>query len=231
MNKLNFLQKLSPVGATLGLIVVSASMLPASSVSAANFPDQICGTFSPFDAQDVICEDKLFSNFQFNASVPVPPESVYTVSIAENIFFVDFDTRPGGGIGGPFTAQVSYMVEIVDIPETPKNEVEWYSFSAVDLDSEVGGTPPNTLVTKDIFDEFGNLLLALDSPNGNSDFGFLPTMPKKILVEDTVTVADGSVFFSFENSFIQKKAPEPGTILGLLAISGLGLGLKKKKQS
>ncbi|MDJ0510345.1 MAG: PEP-CTERM sorting domain-containing protein [Crocosphaera sp.] len=28
-----------------------------------------------------------------------------------------------------------------------------------------------------------------------------------------------------------KKAPEPGTILGLLAISGLGLGLKRKKQS
>ncbi|MGK7879552.1 MAG: PEP-CTERM sorting domain-containing protein [Crocosphaera sp.] len=30
---------------------------------------------------------------------------------------------------------------------------------------------------------------------------------------------------------IKKATPEPGTILGLLAISGLGLGLKRKKQS
>ncbi|ACB54629.1 hypothetical protein cce_5283 (plasmid) [Crocosphaera subtropica ATCC 51142] len=33
------------------------------------------------------------------------------------------------------------------------------------------------------------------------------------------------------SSITTQKAPEPGTILGLLAISGLGLGLKRKKQS
>ncbi len=37
----------------------------------------------------------------------------------------------------------------------------------------------------------------------------------------------GNLDFSVDH----KKAPEPGTILGLLAISGLGFGLKRKKQS
>ncbi len=36
---------------------------------------------------------------------------------------------------------------------------------------------------------------------------------------------------SSASSTLIKKAPEPGTVLGLLAISGLGFGLKRKKQS
>ncbi|EAZ89112.1 hypothetical protein CY0110_00800 [Crocosphaera chwakensis CCY0110] len=35
---------------------------------------------------------------------------------------------------------------------------------------------------------------------------------------------------SFEQSFSQTKAPEPGTIFGLLAVSGLGVAAKRKKQ-
>lgn len=45
-------------------------------------------------------------------------------------------------------------------------------------------------------------------------------------------IAAGQRNASYDSeTIVVAKAPEPGTILGLLAISGLGLGLKRKKQS
>ncbi|NET75731.1 PEP-CTERM sorting domain-containing protein [Okeania sp. SIO1F9] len=53
-----------------------------------------------------------------------------------------------------------------------------------------------------------------------------------ISVMNTVSIPEGGTFDGFKNTFTQKRVtPEPGTILGLLAVGGLGLGLKRKKQA
>lgn len=235
MSKSRLLPKVFPVGVTLGVLAFGNSMLVSPSAKAQEVCDQpLPGgglttlPLAPQTTVDVICVDKEFTNFAFFADVPIPPNAFYDVSVTSpdpsGTFFVDFDTAPGGGISIPFQAEASYMVEITD-PD--------YLFNLIDLDIEIGlgtnGELPDITVTKEIFDEFGNLLLVLES-EGDFVADSLPTMPDKILVVDTVDVDQGT-FFSFQNSFTQKAVPEPASILGLLAIGSLGLGLKRKKQA
>ena len=79
-------------------------------------------------------------------------------------------------------------------------------------------------------------------PNGLPNTGgaapeFLETLMLSWEANVNLTVSnlqieiDGTGVNNLDFTVDHKKAPEPGTILGLLAVGGLGLGLKHKKQS
>jgi hypothetical protein len=74
--------------------------------------------------------------------------------------------------------------------------------------------------------------LTLTSTDGSADplSGFYPIAPIKTLtVTDTLTNNPGEALFILSNAYKQS-VPEPGTILGLLGVGGLGLVSRFKKQ-
>jgi hypothetical protein len=122
---------------------------------------------------------------------------------------------PNKGIGGTFT----YTIEVT--------KPGWHIIG-VDLDSDVSS---NYGTVTETFLEIPNVLV---STNGSPDpaSGFYPIAPiKKLTVTNTLVNADPGTegLFQFQNSFHQT-VPEPGTILGLLAVGGLGLVSRFKKQ-
>ena len=124
---------------------------------------------------------------------------------------------PNKGPGGSFT----YTIEVN--PLISPNYIV-----GVDLDSDVSS---NYGTVTETFLEIPNVLL---STNGSPDpaSGFYPIAPiKKLTVTNTLVNADpnNEGLFQFQNSFHQN-VPEPGTILGLLAVGGLGLVSRFKKQ-
>ncbi|NCR24618.1 MAG: PEP-CTERM sorting domain-containing protein [Microcystis aeruginosa L111-01] len=122
---------------------------------------------------------------------------------------------PNQGPGGSFT----YTIEVIGSPNY---------IVGVDLDSDVSS---NYGTVTETFLEIPNVLL---STNGSPDpaSGFYPIAPiKKLTVTNTLVNADpnNEGLFQLQNSFHQS-VPEPGTILGLLAVGGLGLVSRFKKQ-
>ncbi|TRU46517.1 MAG: PEP-CTERM sorting domain-containing protein [Microcystis aeruginosa Ma_QC_Ca_00000000_S207] len=102
------------------------------------------------------------------------------------------------------------------------------SIVGVDLDSNVSSNYGSVTET---FAEISNVLV---STNGSQDpaSGFYPIAPKKLLtVTNTLTdpMSPTEGLFQLQNSFHQT-VPEPGTVLGLLAVGGLGLVSRFKKQ-
>ena len=100
-------------------------------------------------------------------------------------------------------------------------------FTGVALDSDVTATYNN--VTKFVAEPN----ITLISTNGSSDplsgFKPIPNHYTKLTVTDTLTANTGEALFSLNNAFTQS-VPEPGTILGLLAVGGLGLVSRFKRQ-
>ena len=97
----------------------------------------------------------------------------------------------------------------------------------VALDSDVTAT--NNKIEK----TFAEIPLVLTSTTGSADplSGFYSIAPiKKLTVTDTITNSSNEVVFQLSNAYIQTKVPEPGTILGLLAVGGLGMVSRFKKQ-
>jgi len=97
--------------------------------------------------------------------------------------------------------------------------------NAVALDSDVTATYNKVEKT------FAEIPLVLTSTNGSADplSGFYPIAPiKKLTVTDTITNNPGEALFSLNNAY--KQTPEPGTILGLLAVGGLGMVSRLKRQ-
>ena len=103
--------------------------------------------------------------------------------------------------------------------------------SGVAIDSDV--TANYGTVTKTIP---GILNPPLVSVNGSEDplVGFHPITPTQLslTVTDTISNPNGPVeeLSTISNNFEIHKVPEPGTILGLLAVGGLGLVSRFKKQ-
>jgi hypothetical protein len=122
---------------------------------------------------------------------------------------------PNKGLGGSFT----YTIEVIGSNK---------SIVGVDLDSDVSS---NYGTVTETFAEIPNVLV---STNGSPDpaSGFYPIAPKTLLtVTNTLVNTDpgNEGLFQFQNSFHQS-VPEPGTILGLLAVGGLGMVSRFKKQ-
>lgn len=193
----------------LGIAAVSSvagSLLVAPSASAACFS----GSATSFSS--VTCGDKIFTYVSGN----ILPRSTDTLEIDQDLagnYDFTYDLLPD--YQGPNGAFIKYNVQITD----PHN-----FFDFIKLDSTTSGAVEQ--VTKLVEWDGGSHLLT--STAGSPDFFTLPDHVKFITVTDTINPNGGSVA-SFQNSFTQK-TPEPGTILGLLAVGGLGMVSRLKRQ-
>jgi ABC-type nitrate/sulfonate/bicarbonate transport system substrate-binding protein len=151
--------------------------------------------------------------------VAEPEDEVMLTQMGDHYYFV-YDamngSSPFNASGGSFT----YTIEVINSPK---------SIVGVDLDSNVSSNYGDVTET---FTEIPGLELV--SVNGLPVplSGFEPIAPKKLLtVTNTLTdpMSPTEGLFQLQNSFHQS-VPEPGTILGLLAVGGLGLVSRFKKQ-
>jgi hypothetical protein len=208
---------------SLAIGVLAGAVLTATSASAASMLtweawttfDPITGTYPNF-LQD---GDKKVTYVSGGIGAEALDDVALTEMGGHYYFTYDSLTQdapdPNQGPGGSFT----YTIEVIGSPNY---------IVGVDLDSDVSS---NYGTVTETFLEIPNVLV---STNGSPDpaSGFYPIAPiKKLTVTNTLVNADpnNEGLFQFQNSFHQT-VPEPGTILGLLAVGGLGLVSRFKKQ-
>ena len=131
-----------------------------------------------------------------------------------------------GEINGPD----AFTYEISILPEFPNHH-----FLGVQLDSDVNVNSPLGYgnVEKRIAEVPGFLLTSTDGdPYPDGAFFPIPGNLRTLTVTDTIIPNPGGSLTSLSNKFTQytQTTPEPGTILGLLAVGGLGLVSRFKKQ-
>jgi hypothetical protein len=202
---------------SLAIGVLAGAVLTATSANAASmlsWADWTGGT--PLETGDKIVKyvgGSIGAEALDDVALTKMGNHYYFVYDAETLAAPD----PNKGPGGSFT----YTIEV--IPSSNKSIV------GVDLDSNVSSNYGT--VTKTFAEIPG---LTLTSTNGSPDpaSGFYPIAPiKKLTVTDTLvnTNPGNEGLFQLQNSFHQS-VPEPGTVLGLLAVGGLGLVSRFKKQ-
>ena len=147
-------------------------------------------------------------------------DKVALLEMGDEYDFV-YDAMDGATSSNSTSGSFAYTIEI--LPTYPN----WY-INGVDLDSNVTATYGTVTET------FAEIPETLISVNGSAvpPSGFIPIAPiKKLTVTNTLAANSGEELLSFQNSFHQSvPVPEPGTILGLLAVGGLGLVSRFKKQ-
>ncbi|MCA2654665.1 PEP-CTERM sorting domain-containing protein [Microcystis sp. M061S2] len=200
---------------SLAIGVLAGAVLTATNASAASMLTWAQWTGgTPLAAGDKIV--KYVSHNNFGAD---PLDDVELMGMGHHYYFI-YDATTGGSpdpniSSGSFT----YTIEVTD----PNKFIV-----GVDLDSNVSS---NYGTVTETFVEVPNVLVSV---NGSADpaVGFYPIAPKKLLTVTNTLNNTGSPtegLFQLQNSFHQS-VPEPGTILGLLAVGGLGLVSRFKKQ-
>jgi len=165
--------------------------------------------------------DKVFSNF--SVVEDVAPGDALSFILISGVWTVQYNPAGMGRDQG----QLHYQVDITD---------PTMYFDDVSFDTDVSGMGGTYTATKEVKTLAGASLATLTSVNGGVDMADLkPFMVQSIKVIDTYgVVSDGgmSLLQSSTNDFTQigTKVPEPGTILGLLAVGGLGMVSRFKKQ-
>jgi len=174
------------------------------------------------DYHSVTLGDKVFSDFSVVADVAAGDNLKFLLN--GGVWTVQY--RPEGM--GRDQGQLHYQVDITD---------PMMYFENVSFDTDVSGMGGTYKATKEIKTLAGDSLLTLESLNGSEDMGSLaPYMVQSIKVIDTYgVISDGgaSLLQSSTNDFTclcGPRVPEPGTILGLLAVGGLGMVSRFKKQ-
>jgi ABC-type nitrate/sulfonate/bicarbonate transport system substrate-binding protein len=152
--------------------------------------------------------------------VAEPDDEVMLTQMGNDHYYFVYDAMKGSTGANTSGGSFTYTIEVTD----PNK-----SIVGVDLDSNTSSNYGNVTET---FAEIPGL--SLISVNGLPVplSGFEPIAPKKLLtVTNTLTdpMSPDEGLFQFQNSFHQS-VPEPGTILGLLAVGGLGLVSRFKKQ-
>ncbi len=146
-----------------------------------------------------------------------PEDKVMLVFVGDEYDFV-YDAMPGASPANPNSGSFTYTIEITK---------PGAYFTGVALDSDVTATYNN--VTKFVAEPSITLISTDGSSDPLSGFKPIPNHYTKLTVTDTLTANPGEALFSLNNAFKQS-VPEPGTILGLLAVGGLGLVSRFKKQ-
>ena len=178
----------------------------------------------PVVYDSVALGDKVFSNFSVVADVAVGDGLSFLLN--GGVWTVQYNPAGMGRDKG----ELHYQVDI-----DPTMMPMMY-FDAVSFDTDISGMGGTYKATKEIKTLAGASLLTLESLNGSEDMGSLaPYMVQSIKVIDTYGVISNggaSLLQSSTNDFTQlgTKVPEPGTILGLLAVGGLGMVSRFKKQ-
>ncbi len=199
---------------SLAIGVLAGAVLTATSASAAVL------TWAQWTSgQDLIQGDKIVKY----VGGTIGAEAVDKVALTQmgDHYYFRYDAMDGladtnKGPGGSFT----YTIGVTD----PNK-----SIVGVDLDSNVSS---NYGTVTETFGEISNVLVSTNGSQVPSS-GFIPIVPQTLLtVTNTlVNTAPGTEgLFDLQNSFHQITVPEPGTILGLLAVGGLGLVSRFKKQ-
>ncbi|AKE64370.1 hypothetical protein MYAER_2022 [Microcystis aeruginosa NIES-2549] len=173
--------------------------------------------------------DQLFSDFSFGGDVGVGDTLRFILN--QDVWTVNFREENSLGVAN---GTLEYKVKIVAISTPP------LVFDTIRFDTDISGPGGSTnyLATKEVFTLGGTPLITLTSTNGSEAFGsILSFNASPIKVVDTFTSGDNgkSLLQSSTNSFTQdldppSSIPEPGTILGLLTVGGLGLVSRFKKQ-
>ncbi|TRT73217.1 MAG: PEP-CTERM sorting domain-containing protein [Microcystis sp. M_OC_Ca_00000000_S217Cul] len=147
-------------------------------------------------------------------------DDVELMEMGGHYYFLYDATTLGSSDANINSGSFTYTIEVINSNK---------SIVGVDLDSDVSS---NYGTLTETFAEIPGLSLV--SVNGSADpaVGFEPIAPiKKLTVTNTLNNTGGPTegLFQLQNSFHQS-VPEPGTILGLLAVGGLGLVSRFKKQ-
>jgi len=139
-----------------------------------------------------------------------------TLSVINDEYDFIYSALPGNIDHNSNSGSFTYTIEVTDLSK---------DITGVALDSDVTATYNKVEKT------FAEIPLVLTSTNGSADplSGFYPIAPiKKLTVTDTITANPGEALFTLNNAY--KQTPEPGTILGLLAVGGLGMVSRLKRQ-
>ncbi|GCA72834.1 hypothetical protein MiYa_04389 [Microcystis aeruginosa NIES-2519] len=197
---------------SLAIGVLAGAVLTATSASAAmlSWADWTSGT-------PLIEGDKKVT-FVSGTIGAEAVDDVALMGMGDHYYFV-YDAMNGPAMANVNSGSFTYTIEVIGSPDY---------IVGVDLDSNVTS---NYGTVTETFVEVPNVLVSTNgSPVPAS--GFIPIAPKKLLtVTNTLNNTGGATegLIDFQNSFRQS-VPEPGTILGLLAVGGLGLVSRFNKQ-
>jgi hypothetical protein len=166
--------------------------------------------------QDLIQGDKKVTFLSENGFGAEAVDKVALTQMGDHYYF-RYDAMDGLADTNMSSGSFKYEIEVINSPK---------SIIGVDLNSNVSS---NYGTLTETFAEIPNTLVSVNgSPVPPS--GFIPIAPiKKLTVTNTLAANPNEGLFDLQNSFHQS-VPEPGTILGLLAVGGLGLVSRFKKQ-
>jgi hypothetical protein len=238
MIKLNLLQKLAPTGiAALSVITATAGSMLLAPSAQAQAVSCFSGLATELQGASVQCLDKLFDNFSIDPALPIVEELAVSIGqTAGGTFFFNVNAQPLG-VQGPFDRTINY-----DITINQGSDV----FDTVGFDTDIDQIVGDVEAFKEV-----GILDVFSSPDFTPDVAVGDTLTlvsingdpapdqsilgaTKISISDTIQAGVNSTVFSATNVFTQEppqNVPEPSAMLGLLALGGLGLGLKRKKQS
>ncbi|GCL60726.1 PEP-CTERM sorting domain-containing protein [Microcystis aeruginosa] len=200
---------------SLAIGVLAGAVLTATSASAETLSWAAWTSGTP-----LIQGDKIVTFVSQNNFGAEPLDTVTLSSMGDEYDFI-YSALPGAIDNNSNSGFFTYEIGVTD-PNRP--------ITGVGLDSTV--TPGYGSVTE-TFAEIPNTLVSV---NGSSvpATGFIPIAPKTLLtVTNTLNPSSGQALTGFQNSFHQAEippVPEPGTVLGLLTVGGLGLVSRFKKQ-
>ena len=201
---------------SLAIGVLAGAVLTATSASAAML------TWAQWTSGTPLIEgDKKVTYFSGNIGAE-PLDDVALTKMGDHYYFVyDAETL---GSPAPNTSSGSFTYEI--LVTTPGWEIV-----GVDLDSNVSS---NYGTVTETFAQIPGLELVSTNGSPVPATGFIGIPRNTLLTVTNTLVANlNEGLFDFQNSFRQTytpPVPEPGTVLGLLAVGGLGLVSRFKKQ-
>ena len=213
---------------SLAIGVLAGAVLTATSASAAVLTWGEWTNPDPTLRKDLIEGDKKVT-FKLNSITgsfaAEAADKVALLKMGDEYDFV-YDAMDGATSYNSTSGSFAYTIEI--LPTYPG----WY-INGVDLDSNVTATYNSVTET---FAQIPGLELVSTNGLPVPASGFIGIAPNDLLtVTNTLNNTGGPTegLIDFQNSFRQAyipNVPEPGTILGLLAVGGLGLVSRFKKQ-
>ncbi|MCA2812667.1 MAG: PEP-CTERM sorting domain-containing protein [Microcystis sp. M090S1] len=204
---------------SLAIGVLAGAVLTATSANAASVMST-WGVWTSGTALQVGDKKVTFEQGSITGGfVADPLDDVELMEMGGHYYFIYDATTLGSPDPNFSSGSFTYTIQVINSNK---------SIVGVDLDSDVSS---NYGTVTETFVEVPNVLV---STSGSADplTGFHPIPPQTLLTVKNTLSNPGSpneALFQLQNSFHQS-VPEPGTILGLLAVGGLGLVSRFKKQ-
>jgi hypothetical protein len=202
---------------SLAIGVLAGAVLTATSASAAS----VMSTWGQWTSGTALqVGDKKVTFVSENGFGANALDDVELMEMGGDYYFIYDATTLASPDANISSGSFTYTIEVIGSPDY---------IVGVDLDSTVSS---NYGTVTETFDEIPGLSLVSTNGSQVPPSGFIPIAPQTLLtVTNTLSNPNASTqgLFQLQNSFHQS-VPEPGTILGLLAVGGLGLVSRFKKQ-